>query len=80
MKPTPKETNRNPKQEAQDKKQANEETKPKPKAKRSKEKDPKKQAKEELKQQPPNRRHTTNPFDSCLGRSLVIPNVRKASV
>jgi hypothetical protein len=53
-------------------------TKSKPKAKRSKKKDPRKQAKEELKQQQPNRRHTTNPPDSCLGRSLMIPNVRKA--
>jgi hypothetical protein len=26
----------------------------------------------------PNSRHTTNPSGSCLGRSLVIPNVRKA--
>jgi hypothetical protein len=39
---------------------------------------PKKAGKEELKQQQPNRRHTTNPSDSCLGRSLVIPNIRKA--
>jgi hypothetical protein len=50
----------------------------KTKVKRSKKDGPRKQAKEELKQQQPNRRHTTNPFDSCLGRSLMIPNVRKA--
>ena len=50
----------------------------KPKAKRSKKKGPKKQAKEELNSNPPKSRHSTNPFDSCLGRSLVIPNVRKA--
>jgi hypothetical protein len=53
-------------------------TKPKPKAKRSKKKDPKKQPREELKQQPPNPRHTTNPSGSCLGRSFMISNVRKA--
>jgi hypothetical protein len=53
-------------------------TKPTPKAKRSKKKDLKKQAKEELKQQQPNPRHTTHPPGPCLGRSLVIPNVRKA--
>jgi hypothetical protein len=47
-------------------------------SKRSKNKDPKKQAREELKQQRPNRRHTTHPPVPCLGRSLVISNVRKA--
>lgn len=70
MKPrTKKETNPRPKS-----KKAKTRSKPtknevKPKAKRSKKKDPKKQVKEELKQQQPNRRHTTNPPDSCLGRS-----------
>lgn len=29
-------------------------------------------------QQQPNRRHTTNPPVPCLGRSFLIPNVRKA--
>jgi membrane protein insertase Oxa1/YidC/SpoIIIJ len=69
----PKPKSKKPRQEA-----SQQRTKPKPKAKRSKKKHPKKQAKEELKQQQLNRRHTTNPSDSCLGRSLVIPNVRKA--
>jgi len=68
----------NPKARRQDKKQANKERSQNRKAKRSKRKDPKRQPKEELKQQPPNRRHTTNLFDSCLGRSLMISNVRKA--
>jgi hypothetical protein len=78
MKPTTKETKPNPKARSQDKEASQQRTKPKPKAKRSKKKDPKKQAKEELKQQQPNSRHTTNPSGSCLGRSLLIPNVRKA--
>jgi hypothetical protein len=71
--PSPKPKSKKPRQEA-----SQQRTKPKPKAKRSKKKDIKKQAKEELKQQQPDSRHTTNPSGSCLGRSLVIPNVRKA--
>lgn len=70
MKPTKKETNRNPKARSQDKKQANEETKSKPNAKRSKKKDPRKQAKEELKRKPPNRRHTTNWVPVPLSRGV----------
>jgi hypothetical protein len=78
MRPTTKRDQPKPKrQEAQNDKQANQRSKPKPKAKRSKKKDPRKQPKEELKAttQPPTHYESS---DSCLGRSLVIPNVRKA--
>jgi hypothetical protein len=77
MKPTTKETSQTQKQEARQE-AANKETEPKPKATEAKRKDSRSSPKEELKQQQPNSRHTTNPSGSCLGRSLVIPNVRKA--
>jgi hypothetical protein len=78
MRPKQKETNQNPKQEAQKNKQAKQRAKPKPKAKEARRRDPKKQARKSFKQQQPNSRHTTHPPGPCLGRSLVIPNVRKA--
>jgi hypothetical protein len=34
--------------------------------------------KEGLKNNNPTARHTTNPSGSCLGRSFLIPNIRKA--
>jgi hypothetical protein len=63
--------------------------KPRSQAKNSKERKAKRQAKnqeeaikkarkEGLKSNSPTARHTTNPPGPCLGRSFLIPNVRKA--
>jgi hypothetical protein len=65
------------KKEAKKQSQEKQERKAKRQAK-NQEKEIQKARKEGLKNNNPTGRHTTNPPVPCLGRSFLIPNVRKA--
>lgn len=78
MRPTTKETSQNRNQEAKTRSKPTK-NKAKTESQEKQEEAPQEAAKRRTQTATTNRRHTTHPFDSCLGRSLVIPNVRKAS-